>query len=77
MSGREYTSSFGVCASLILAVVLAQPAMADVGEIRGALPGGPWGSFSIKITHGATTLIDKPSVPLPNNIKFNDGSAND
>jgi len=77
MKRKELTSSGMVCAALVLAAILAQNAIADVGEIRGALPGGLWGSIGVHVTQGGSDIINNPSVQLPNNIKFNDDTAND
>jgi len=70
MSGREYTSKGFVCALVLVTGLIALPAMADVGEPIGA---GPGNTFGIKITQGATVLLDKNDVVMPSDIKINDG----
>jgi hypothetical protein len=47
----------------------ASMAKAQVGE--------PTGSFGIRITHGGTTIVDYPAVPLPADFKLSDGDPED
>ncbi len=81
MNGRERDIRTG-CLVGVLAIVAAgfgQPALAQsgVGELTGALPGGPYGALSIRVSQGGSDLINLPSVPLPNHIKFNDDTSDD
>jgi len=76
MKRKELTNGI-VCASLVLVAILAQNVNADVGEIRGALPGGLRGSISVRVTQGGSDVINAASVPLPTHIKFNNGTALD
>ncbi len=50
--------------------LIAGSASADVGEL---LPAGPGNTFSIRVTHGATTIVDNPLAPFPTDIKLTDG----
>jgi len=73
----QRTSMRVILASMVLGlVVLAAPAWADVGRPMGA---GSGGTFGIKITHGATTVVDRNDVPFPVDILTTpyDGDAED
>jgi hypothetical protein len=63
---------YGTMAVALMAIT--QPAWAQVGEPMGA---GALNTFGIKITHGATTIINNPSVVFPADIKLNDGDEED
>lgn len=60
--------------ALTAVLLVGSAAKGQIGEPFG---GGPGGTFSILITHGATTIINNPTVPFPADIKINDGDAED
>ncbi|MHC4674277.1 MAG: hypothetical protein ACYTBZ_17465, partial [Planctomycetota bacterium] len=80
MSREEYTSKLPLWVSLILAIAITQTATAaysGVGELQGALPGGPNGSFSIRISQGGTDIVNVASVALPQNLNFHLWNSDD
>jgi len=66
------TSMRVVFASVAITLAaLVGPAWADVGTPMGA---GAGNTFGIKITQGATTIVDRADVPFPADIRTDDGS---
>jgi hypothetical protein len=57
--------------------MLAGVALLAAGTSAQAQVGEPTGSFGIKITQGATTIVNNPNVIVPADIKISDGDAED